>query len=418
MGVLNRILLILILLAAAGATVLSYFLFEKRNDMLKGWGLMADQIDKAAKIMDADIAKKINVKEMSHRDLQTMGNNLEHLSSGVKKLSEHRTALAEKTKDILDIVGISVEEQKLADINQYDNYADQLKKDMIAYKKLNDEIANQFSRAGNSLGIVSFSANSIKSTNGDRGKAYVDAINKAVNRKNAEIATRDSILKVIATDVGVANQNYKVQKNNPIIKKFADQKSALNAANKKVGDLTNRNNKLEKEVTSLTKSNARYINENKVQQARIQELEKKINPTNDANINKIVYDNKDTQYYLNLYSLVKAEVKRVDSKWNFVVIDLGAKKKIRQTFAGKTFVSELEILPGKTMTVVRGIATKNPKVIGKITLRNVFSDHVIADIDTNTLLDKIQEGDAVIFLKEDLEKIRPEIDKLLTKKVK
>ena len=100
------------------------------------------------------------------------------------------------------------------------------------------------------------------------------------------------------------------------------------------------------------------------------------------------------------------------------MIDLGAKKKIRQTFAGKTFVSELEILPGKTMTVVRGIATKNPKVIGKITLRNVFSDHVIADIDTNTLLDKIQEGDAVIFLKEDLEKIRPEIDKLLTKKVK
>ena len=52
MGVLNRIVLIFILLAAAGATILSYFLFEKRTDLMKGWDLMANQIDATAKNLD------------------------------------------------------------------------------------------------------------------------------------------------------------------------------------------------------------------------------------------------------------------------------------------------------------------------------------------------------------------------------
>ena len=413
MGVLNRIVLILILLAAAGATILSYFLFEKRTDLLKGWDLMANQIDATAKNLDkgskTNVADQIKTKEFSHRNLADMESRLQKLSAGADKVVKQRDELAQAICDISAAVGVTADKETLLDVNSYVAHKDELKTKVDQYKRKNDAIAQVFSTAGSRLSVAT-TANAIKDDKGDQGRAYVSRIHKAVDAQNAKIAERDARLQKIAQTVGVGASNQ-----DEITKAVAKQKAELNkekAENRrKTSEITRLNNR----ITGLTREKDRYVTDNKKKAAEIADLKKRINPTNNPDINRIEYQKKDAQYYLNLYALVRNQVKRVDTKWNFVTIDLGAKREVQQTFAGRTYKTLLNITPGKTMTIVRGISTNTPKVIGKITLRDVHADYSNADIQLNTLRDKIQEGDAVIFLEDDMKLLKADIEKLLKK---
>lgn len=413
MGVLNRIVLIFILLAAAGATVLSYFLFEKRTDLLKGWDLMANQIDATAKNLDrgsgTNVADQIKTKEFSHRNLPDMESRLKNLSAGADKVVQQRDELAQAICDISSAVGITADKQTLLDVKSYAEHKEELKEKVNQYKQKNDAIAQVFSTAGSRL-RVGTSANAIKDDKGDRGRAYVAKIHKAVDAQNAKIAERDARLQKIAQTVGVRSSNQ-----DDITRAVAKQNAELSkekAENRrKTAEIKNLNNK----ITSLTKEKNRYILDNKKKAAEIADLKKRVNPTNNPDINLMEYQKKDTKYYQNLYALVRNQVKRVDTKWNFVIIDLGSERVVQQTFAGRTYKTHLPIKPGMVMTVVRGLYSNNPQVIGKITLRDVHADFANADIQLNTLRDKIQEGDAVIFSTDDLNLLKADIDKLLKK---
>ena len=52
MGILNRVINILILLAAIAAVVFSYMLFNKRNELTDGWRKMAEAINATAATLD------------------------------------------------------------------------------------------------------------------------------------------------------------------------------------------------------------------------------------------------------------------------------------------------------------------------------------------------------------------------------
>ena len=52
MGILNRVINILILLAAIAAVVFSYMLFSKRNELTDGWQKMAAAINATAATLD------------------------------------------------------------------------------------------------------------------------------------------------------------------------------------------------------------------------------------------------------------------------------------------------------------------------------------------------------------------------------
>ena len=306
-------------------------------------------------------------------------------------------------------LGVTADKETLLDVNSYVAHKDELKAKVNQYKRKNDAIAQVFSTAGSRLSVAT-TANAIKDDKGDQGRAYVSRIHKAVDAQNAKIAERDARLQKIAQTVGVGASNQ-----DEITKAVAKQKAELNKEKAENGRKTSEITRLNNRITGLTKEKDRYIADNKKKAAEIADLKKRINPTNNPDINRIEYQKKDAQYYLNLYALVRNQVKRVDTKWNFVTIDLGAKREVQQTFAGRTYKTLLNITPGKTMTIVRGISTNTPKVIGKITLRDVHADYSNADIQLNTLRDKIQEGDAVIFLEDDMKLLKADIEKLLKK---
>ena len=130
-----------------------------------------------------------------------------------------------------------------------------------------------------------------------------------------------------------------------------------------------------------------------------------MNPTGDADIDRLLYGKRDKSYYRDLYTLVKGNVKKVDRKWNFVIVDLGSKIKVHQTLAGKTFSSILDIPAQKTMSVVRGLGSDNPELICKVLIAEVHSDYAVANIDEASLKGKIKEGDSVVFLDDDLDSL-------------
>ena len=423
MGVLNRIMLILILLAAAGAAVLSYFLFEKRTEMLKGWQLMADQINATAKKMDqgsgTKVAADIKSEEFSHRDLSAMETRLKKLSAAAEKLVQQRDALVETISMITyESAGVTIDKEKLQQLESYESYrgdVTKIVKNRAAIDRKNYRaLAGNFARAGSYLRISSAVASKVEK---DQGADLLAEVRSAVKAKDELIAQSNAGFNTIADTLSISHNNNKFKATSEAIytaveKLKAELGAAKNARAKAEGDIR----RLQGKVLSLEKQNIKLNSDVKKLQSDIVRLKNIINPTNDPNINRMEYQPKDMNFYLSLYSLVRKEVKKVDQKWNFVIIDLGAKTTVQQTFSGKTYKTVLDITPGKTMTVVRGIKTKNPKVIAKVKLAEVHADHAVANIMLDTVQDTIQEGDVVLFLAEDKELLKMDIQKLLSDK--
>ena len=422
MGVLNRIMLILILLAAAGAAILSYFLFEKRTEMLKGWQLMADQIDSTAKKMDqgsgTKVAADIKSKEFTHRDLSAMESRLKKLSAAAENLVQQRDALVETVSSLSYIAaGKTIDNDKLLQLESYEAYRKEVttlvKNQVQKERNAHRTIVGRFAKAGSFLGINTASSK----IENDLGKDLLAKIQAAVNAKNQLISQGNTGFNTLADVVSTSHTENAFKGSSEAIysaieKLKAELSAAKNGRAKAEGDVR----RLTGKVNTLEKLNIKLGADVKKLQRDIVRLKNIINPTNDPNVNRMEYQPKDMNYYMSLYSLVRKEVKKVDRKWNFVIVDLGAKTTVQQTFAGKTYKTILDITPGKTMTVVRGIKTNNPKVIARVVLAEVHADHAVANIMLDTVQDTIKEGDAVIFLNEDKELLKMDIQKLLSNK--
>ncbi|MBQ9770434.1 MAG: hypothetical protein IJW23_01280 [Lentisphaeria bacterium] len=422
MGVLNRIMLILILLAAAGAAVLSYFLFEKRTEMLKGWQLMADQINTTAKKMDqgsgTKVAADIKSGEFSHRDLTAMETRLKKLSAAAEKLIQQRDALAQTISTIVyDTVGETIDKNELLKLDTYEAYqtkvAQSVKTKIQKERDAHRKIVANFAKVGAPLG-KEVTPGAIEN---DFGDSLVDEIRKAVQEKNRLISEGNKAFRTVASVAGTSHSNDNfAASSKSVYEAVAKLKLERNTERTGRTNAEAKVNQLQRKIVQLERAKINLEGNVKKLVAEIAMLRKKINPTNDANVNRMEYQPKDLNYYLSLYSLVRNEVKKVDTKWNFVIIDLGAKTTVQQTFAGKTYKTVLDINPGTVMTVVRGIKTKTPKVIAKIVLSEVHADHAVANIMMDTVQDTIREGDTVLFLNDDKDLLKMDIQKLLSGK--
>ncbi|MBO4632415.1 MAG: hypothetical protein J5858_10870, partial [Lentisphaeria bacterium] len=92
MIVLNRVINILILLAAIAAVVFSYFLFSKREKLVNGWSQMATAINTAAKTLDdggasgTSAARDLDAEKLKHTNYEQLGQALPKLKDNVSKI--------------------------------------------------------------------------------------------------------------------------------------------------------------------------------------------------------------------------------------------------------------------------------------------------------------------------------------------
>ena len=376
--------------------------------MLQGWDQMAKQIAETAAALDegsgTQLADSFKDDALHHRNsLADMSTKLQNLSAGAKKVIQQRNDLAAAIRDLAAAVEVtSVDTKQLASLEQYPSHKEQVLNSVRGIQSRNQAILRNFIAAGQTL-QVSGTESGIKS---DRGGAFLGQIRTAVNKKNARITNYETNLRKVGGVVGKGFQNAEnsyATSTAGIATGVSVQRDTLNATKRELASTKNRVTSLENTKRSLENTIKDKDRTIAARDGLIKDLRAKLNPTGDADIDRLLYGKRDVAYYRDLYMLVKSEVKKVDDKWNFVVLDIGSKIKVYQTFAGKTFSSILDIPARKTMSVIRGLGTEKPKFICKVMITEVHGDYAVANIDAGTLKDSVKVGDSVIFLDDDLD---------------
>ncbi len=407
MGILNRILCVLILLAAIGAAVLSYFLFEKRQQMLKGWEQMAVIINQTSAVLDeksgTKVAEKLKKDNLDHKlplaELQTALNNLKEQA---KKVASQRNSLASTLVSVAGTLDVSQgDEVALMNVDKSASSQDALKSAAAQIKTRNEAILNNFVSAGTLVGIQS-SPDAIK---GDTGSGLLSGITGEVQKRDNKIASLKGGMVNIAGTVGVGvgasafDEGRYIGTIAGIVSGVKAQKAKLNETVGALRTAQNNIRTLNSSVNQLRNQVAENQKTIAVKQKQIDDLYHQLNPTNDKEIHEKIFGKIKPA---SLYALVRGQVKRVDDKWGFVVVDLGTFYNVKETIAGKQFNTLVPIQPGKVMTVVRGLETDKPQYVAKVVLSEVQHNYTIANVDLSSAKSEVRPGDVVIFLNKDI----------------
>lgn len=134
MKAVNVVLSILILLLAAASAVFSYFLFEKRSQMVEGWKKMATTINQSAREMDKGSGTKVGdaltVEALSHENFAELDQKLAQLTAQSRDLVKQRDELAAALRSVGTIVEMkSVPEEKVL-------------QEMTTYSTAKDDVVN------------------------------------------------------------------------------------------------------------------------------------------------------------------------------------------------------------------------------------------------------------------------------------
>ena len=110
---LNIALTVVILLLAIVSAVFSFFLFEKREQLTKGWSMMVGEINRTAKVLDAgsgsSSSSQLNDQTLAHIKYADLSTNLKNLSEQANKVIKERDAMAGALREMANLVEMSRE---------------------------------------------------------------------------------------------------------------------------------------------------------------------------------------------------------------------------------------------------------------------------------------------------------------------
>ena len=166
-------------------------------------------------------------------------------------------------------------------------------------------------------------------------------------------------------------------------------------------------NKTRRELAQVKRERDQKINEGKNKDKRINDLNATIRKK-DAEIKKLALllnpDGGLPPSDMELYSKIQGKVEKVNDRWGFVVLNLGAKIPVVKKFKKESKVLYMDLLPGYTLTVARNLTTNKPQFIAKIVVTQVGDNYAVANIDKASIPSeelRVQPGDAVYFTTED-----------------
>ena len=394
MKVVNVILSVLILLLAAASAVFSYFLFEKRGQLVGGWDKMATAINQAAVEIDRNsgtkVAKELTPEALGHTNYATLDENLRKITKLVKDLTIQRDELA----DALLRVSSSAE---LRNINKQgltglDTYAagklDVMKGVNDAITKRNRTIDQFVNLVRNTLN-VNLNARALKDGDTNAMKQLTDALNQIKSRRNAyEAKIRD-----INSQTGAGAPNF-------------DDKNYNNSLNKTLEAVRNLNNKYRGMVSEVDKAKQniqnlqRQINE---RDNKIAMLNKTVG-TKDGQLNELKralgIDMKDTiPAPWKAGSVEAGKVLEVNDRYGYVCINLGKNSVVPQQIGNKVAEVDPGIAPGLQLVITRGeLDKKGSEFIARVTVTDVADDCLLANLPKDGK--SVQVGDFVYYEEE------------------
>lgn len=402
MRVVNRIVNILVLVFAIAAVVFSYLLFNKREKLVSGWEQMAQTINQTAKNLDAKSgtklavelsSEKLNHKQFNKTDLSELEKALPKLPEGAKKIIAQRDALAEALNQVGKYAEIN--DVKTADLEKLDTSAAKQQQIVSGAKRTADRnagIFNDYVRISGSAG-ANTSVGELKKNPTEVARKFTNAVNAMKNRINVYNQNFAQIARTVGAPAPQLGGN-----------NYADAlKKLQQGVNKMRDDL----NKTRRELAQVKRERDQKINEGKNKDKRINDLNATIRQK-DAEIKKLSLllnpDGGLPPSDMELYSKIQGKVEQVNSRWGFVVLNLGAKIPVVKKFKKESKVLYMDLLPGYTITVARNLATDKPQFIAKVVVTQVGDNYAVANIDKGSIPSEelsVQPGDAVYFTTED-----------------
>ena len=448
MKIANRILNILVLIAALGASVCAFFLFQKREQITKGRQMMSEAVVKTVKTIDP--AAKISVDDMSiAKPAADLAAPLKVLEDNTQKIVDQRNKIAASVAAISNSVmgWKDAKAKKGEDFSDYAAVVASTDKDGKAVASSLDQNTALVSARGKyyidrnskvQAGINQL-VNTLKgkrispadfTPDGDKdNKKLVANMNalvararmvmnrySAFSRQFAQIAKsmgfKDDSLDVNLKD-GDFNKNLNKYVTN--VKKFVAEKKKLEAENKRLkGQIAN----LNKQIGSLNdKVNAEKKNVAKLNgdltkaQKEIERLKDIIDPTwrereGQKNVAKTAVDETP------LLRKLRGKIVSVNEKFGFVVINLGKVNKFEDI--------KIDIDTGKEVPTVRkvgvpeyGILTVASSLdpgkadyVCRLTVLRVGNDSSIANIIVTRGGRMPKVGDVVFFSESDVRQMK------------
>lgn len=407
MVILNRVINILILLAAIAAVVFSYLLFSKREKLVNGWGQMATAITSAAQALDdggasgTSAARDLPADKLKHTNYEQLGQVLPKLKDNVSRVIAQRNDLSDNIQKAA--ARLSIQKVNTKDLKNVAAYKDQERIFLSGVEqfrsnrdKISQSYASTFSRFGASVSPAKLNNPSTIDTEVNKGNMKVT---DALNRKS----TYESSIARMSRAIGVTSPRlsgpaYRAEldktvkavqaKNN----EFKKTQNLLAQEKKKTRDLTNRLAQRDRAYNNLKNQ---HLSSNR----EISRLKNILNKDNTLKIPDKLLTSSDPE----CYKYVRGIIEYIDKEYGFVTINIGKNYSFVQQYGIKENRVVFPIQSGKVMTVVRNPDSVNPLFIGKIIVSRVEANSSICNLVSGSA-DLLREGDSVFFTDEDIAK--------------
>ncbi|MBO7147560.1 MAG: hypothetical protein J6W81_07410 [Lentisphaeria bacterium] len=408
MSVLNRIINILVLLAAIAAVVFSYMLFSKREKLTDGWDKMAKAINTTARTLDDNsasgttAARDLPVDKLKHQNYDQLGQLLPKLNDNAEKIVKQRNDLAASIQNVANTLSITgIKDENLKNIASYKDQERNFVNKVRQFRTVRDSVSAGYAGTAAKLGgRVSASEFNNSTTYGAAIRKVNAAADELIARRNAYA----NYLTQIARAMGVKAPNLSSKGYQ------AELAKTLNEFKKKQREHATTRSLLAREKSksaSLTKQVASRNNTIKSQVANIQKQKNRIDE-----LNRIL--NKDGSLPLpeklltgsepECYKYVKGKIEFVDKEFGFVTINIGSSFVFKQRYGIKDNYVSFPLQAGKQLSVARNLEGDDPvgpTFVGKLLVSKVDKNSAVCNLVTGSPVD-YQVGDTVFFSEDDI----------------
>ena len=407
MVILNRVINILILLAAIAAVVFSYLLFSKREKLVNGWGQMATAITSAAQALDdggasgTSAARDLSADKLKHTNYEQLGQVLPKLKDNVSKVVAQRNDFSDNIQKAA--AKLSIQKVNTKDLKNVAAYKDQERIFLSGVEqfranrdKISQAYASTFSRFGASVSSGNLNNPRTFDTEVNKGNMKVtDVLNRKSTYENS-ITRMSRAIGVTPPRIGGPAYRAELDKTVKAIQaknnEFRKTQNLLAQEKRKNTILMNQLAQKNREYNKQTRS---YL----AKQKEANQLRNILNKDGSLKLPEKMLTSQDPD----CYKYVRGIIEYIDKDYGFVTINIGKNYSFVQHFGIKEYRVAFPIQTGKVMTVARNFDSANPLFIAKIVVSRVEDNSSICNLVSGNA-DLIQEGDTVLFTSEDIAK--------------
>jgi hypothetical protein len=399
MKILNIFLSILILLLAVASAVFSYFLYEKRTQLVSGWEKMAQAVNSSAVNLDkgsgTEVAKELSKENLGH-------DKYDELDKRLPKLGEHTTKIISERDELANAL------RKIGQTSEVDNLQSLDKfKELASYKtnadavvaKVNsntrqqtatlNKICNTASKIGVDLRVSALKGSSYSSELG-KLDSKISMVKRRISDSDRQFKTIYSVTGG-TSPLNFSDSAYKGSINKVVSsvrdlrKKYDRSQSSLRSKGNLVSNLKN----------TVKQRDGRIDGLNKLMKKKIVEIQRLNRIITGATDSKVIdpWEDGSTE----ARRALQGKIIKVDRKYGFVVVDIGKNTKIKQAIGTKTNYAYPMIPVKSKMIVARDIDSSDGEYIGEIELVKINDECSIANVISTAKGKGVAVGDTVFF---------------------